>query len=135
MTLKEAIYTLLTGDSTVNTLTGGSIGGGGDPVEGPVSVVYHSISMNPDKHTMDGPDTLATRRFQINSFGLSEKSSTELSDAVRAVLDGFNGTVNTLAISYMSLRDEGDLDEFEPGNKPISRHGIRQDYEITYTRQ
>jgi hypothetical protein len=91
--------------------------------------------MDADRHTMDGPDTLATRRFQVNSYGLSELQALNLSDAVRGVLDGFSGTVNTLAISYMALVDEGDLDDFEPGNKAISRHGIRQDYSITYTRQ
>ena len=59
--------------------------------------------------------------------------SEQLSDAVRNALDGFAGTVNGVAISYIDLQDEGDLDEFEPGNKEISRHGVRQDYLVTYT--
>jgi len=48
-------------------------------------------------------------------------------------LDGYNGTVNGVSISYMALDDEGDLDDFEPGNKQSSRHGVRQDYIVTYT--
>jgi hypothetical protein len=134
-TLKQAIYAILVGDSTLEALVGDRITPGGDPVEGQTSVTYHAISMDADKHTMDGPDTLATRRMQVNSYGLSELSAVSVSTAVRKALDGFSGTVNGVPISYVSLRDEGDLDEFQPGNKPISRHGIRQDYEITYTRQ
>jgi hypothetical protein len=134
-TLKQAIYAILIGDSTLEGLVDDRITPGGDPAEGLTSVTYHAISMDADKHTMDGPDTLATRRFQINSYGLSELSAVGVATAVRKALDGFSGTVNGVPISYMALVDEGDLDEFEPGNKPISRHGIRQDYEITYTRQ
>jgi hypothetical protein len=135
MTLKQAIFQILTTNVGVDAIVDGRVTPGGDPVEGQTSVTYHAISMDADKHTMDGPDTLATRRFQVNSYGPDEKQATELSDAVRAALDGFSGTVSTLAISYMALVDDGDLDDFEPGNRAISRHGIRQDYSITYTRQ
>jgi hypothetical protein len=135
MTLKEAIYTILTTDAGVIALAGDRVTPGGDPVEGQTSVTYHAISMDANKHSMDGPDTLAVRRFQVNSYGLSELQAVSLSDAVRGAMDGFSGIVNTLEISYMALIDEGDLDEYEPGNKPISRHGIRQDYRIVYTRQ
>ena len=135
MTLKQAIYSLLTNDAGVTALAGDRITPGGDPVEGTTSVTYNAISMDADKHTMDGPDTLATRRFQVNSYATIESDATELSDAVRAALDGFSGTVSTLAISYMALIDDGDLDDFEAENRKISRHGIRQDYLITYTRQ
>jgi hypothetical protein len=133
-TLKHALYIIMTGDSTIEGLVAGRVTPGGDPVEGLTSITYHSISMDADKHTMDGPDTLAVRRFQVNSYGLSELQSLSVANAVRRALDGFSGTVDGVAISYMALVDEGDLDEYEPGNKPISRHGIRQDYRIIYTR-
>ena len=133
-TLKQAIYAILTGDDTVNTLLNGGVTPGGDPTEGTSSISYHAISMDGDKHTMDGPDTLAKRWIQINSYGASESDAVLLSDAVRGALDGYSGTVSSLAISYIALVDDGDLDEFEPGNRKISRHGIRQDYSIIYTR-
>jgi hypothetical protein len=133
-TLEQSLYIILTGDSTLEGLVAGRITPGGDPVKGPTSVVYYGISMDADKHSMDGPDTLATRRFQINSYGLSGLQAVGVANAVRKALDGFSGTVDGVAISYVSLRDEGDLDDYEPGNKTISRHGVRQDYEITYTR-
>jgi hypothetical protein len=135
MTLKQALYTIMIGDSPLQGLVDGRCTPGGDPVEGLTSVTYHAISMDADKHSMDGPDTLAIRRMQINSYGLSESSAVGVSNAVRRALDGFSGSVGGLPISYIALVDEGDLDEFEPGNKPISRHGIRQDYRIIYTRQ
>ena len=133
-TLKQAIYAILTGDDTVNTLLNGGVTPGGDPTEGTSSISYHAISMDGDKHTMDGPDTLAKRWIQVNSYGASESDATLLSDAVRGALDGYSGTVSSLAISYIALVDDGDLNEFEPGNRKISRHGIRQEYSIIYTR-
>jgi len=133
-TLKQAIYAILVGSDAVQALVDGGTTPGGDAVQGTSSIAYHAISMDGDKHTMDGPDDLAKRRIQINSYGKSESDATILSDAVRSTLDGYSGTIDSLAISYIALVDDGDLNEFEPGNKKISRHGIRQDYSVIYTR-
>jgi hypothetical protein len=131
-TLKSAIYTILMGDDDVQGIVDGRVGPGGDPMRGKASITYHIISTTPG-HTMDGPDTLATPTLQVNSYGSRDYTAENLSDAVRRALNGFNGTVNGVSISYIALNDEGDLDDFEPGNKRISRHGVRQDYLVTYT--
>jgi len=130
-TLKTAIYTILNGDSNVTAITG-TITPGGDPANTGASVTYHRISAVRD-HTMDGPDDLVTPTIQVNSYGTSDFKAELLSDAVRGALDGFSGTVNGVSISYMAMQDEGDIDDFEPTNKQASRHGVRQDYEVTYT--
>ena len=132
-TIENVIRTLLTGDTTVNTLTGGNISGGGDAVRSKTAVVFHKISNRPG-HTMDGPDDLYTCTMQVNSYAFTDAESQTLADAVRDVLNGYSGTSNTLNISYMALDNEGNLDDFEPGNQAVSRHGVRQDYLITYTR-
>jgi hypothetical protein len=131
-TLKSAIYSILMGDSSVQALVDGRVGPGGDPVEGKTSIVFHIISSVPG-HTMDGPDTLITPTLQVNSYGLRDYQAEEIADAVRGALNGFSGTVNGVSISYIALNDEGDLDDFEPGNRRVSRHGVRQDYLVTYT--
>ena len=131
-TLKTAIATILMGDSAVQAIVDGRVNPGGDPTRGQSFVNYHLISTVPG-HTMDGPDTLITPTLQVNSFGGRDFTAEQLSDAVRKALNGFSGTVNGVAISYIGLNDEGDLDDFEPGNKTISRHGVRQDYLVTYT--
>ena len=130
--LKTAIYTILMGDSAVQAIVDGRVGPGGDPMRGKSSVVYHIIS-SVTGHTMDGPDTLITPTLQVNSYGSRDFTAESLADAVRGALNGFSGTINGVSISYMALDDEGDLDDFEPGNKEISRHGVRQDYIVTYT--
>jgi hypothetical protein len=131
-TLKTAIAAILMGDSAVQAIVDGRVTPGGDPVRGKSSVTFHKISRISEPR-MEGPDTLANTTMQVNSFAARDFTAEQLSDAVRGALDGFSGTVNGVSISYISLQDESDLDDFEPGNKEISRHGVRQDYLITYT--
>jgi hypothetical protein len=131
-TLKTAIYAILMGDVTVQAIVDGRVNPGGDPTRGQSFVNYHRISRVSEPR-MEGPDSLAHTTIQVNSFGARDFLSEQLSDAVRNALDGFSGTVNGVAISYIDLNDEGDIDDFEPGNNKISRHGVRQDYLVTYT--
>jgi hypothetical protein len=131
-TLKTAIYTILMGDINVQSIVDGRVSPGGDPMRGKSSIVYHLIS-SITGHTMDGPDTLTSPTLQVNSYGSRDFIAEQLSDLVRTALDGFSGTVNGVSISYIALQDEGDLEDYEPENKEISRHGIRQDYLVTYT--
>jgi hypothetical protein len=130
-TLKSAIYTILFGDATVLALSGGRITPGGDPTRGASSVTYHRIT-RVGEATMDGPDTFVIPRMQINSYAKTDYLAEQLSDAVRKALNGFSGTVDGVAIQYIHLEDEGDLDDYEANNKAVSRHGVRQDYEISY---
>ena len=132
MTIKEAIYSILSGDAPLVALVGGRITPGGDPARGVAAVTYHMIS-SVRTHTMDGPDTLVTPTLQVNSYGASDLDAENVAEAVRAVLDGFSGTVGTVAISYIAMNDQGDIDDFEPTDKQVSRHGMRQDYLVTYT--
>jgi hypothetical protein len=131
-TIKTAIYSILMADVAVQTIVNGRVSPGGDPQRGQASIVYHRIS-SARGHTMDGPDTLATPTMAVDSYDSSDFKAEELSDAVRKALDGFSGTADGVAISYIALDDERDLDDFEPENERISRHGVRQDYLITYT--
>ncbi len=131
-TLKTAIYTILMGDSAVQAIVDGRVNPGGDPTKGQSFVNYHRISRISEPR-MEGPDSLAHATIQVNSYAARDFTAEQLSDAVRGALDGFSGTTNGVAISYIDLNDEGDIDDFEPGNKRVSRHGVRQDYLVTYT--
>jgi hypothetical protein len=119
-------------DDDVQGIVDGRCTPGGDPSRGESSVVYFQTTGIRD-HTMSGPDDLVTPTMQVNSYHISDLGAETLSDAVRRALDGFSGTVNGVSISYMALDDQGDLDDYEPENKKLSRHGIRQDYIVTYT--
>ena len=131
-TLKSAIRALLVGDAAVDAIVDGRVSGGGDPIRGQASVVYFRTNRGSEP-SFDGPDSLAHTIIQVNSYDSSDFKAETLSDAVRVALDGFNGTTSGVAISYIDLQDESDLDTFNPGNKRVSRHGVRQDYFITYT--
>ncbi len=131
-TIKTAVYAMLSGDATVLGLTGGRITPGGDPARGVASVTYHQIS-GIRGHTMDGPDTYVQPTMQVNSYGRTDLEAETLANAVADVLNGFSGTVDGVSISYMALDDQGDLDDFEPSDRQVSRHGVRQDYLMSYT--
>lgn len=131
-TIKTALYAILIGDSNVTSIVGARVFPGGDPVRGKSSVTYHEIS-SVREHTQSGPDTLLQPTFQVNSYGTSDLHTETLADYVADALNGFIGTVDGVSISYMALDDQGDLDEYQPNNKEQSRHGVRQDYRITYT--
>lgn len=131
-TLKTAIRAILMGDVAVQAIVDGRVTPGGDPIRGQSSVTYHRISRVSEPR-MEGPDTLAHTTIQVNSYGARDFTAEQLSDAVRDALNGFTGTVNDVSISYIDLQDESDLDEYLPENKESSRHGVRQDYLITYT--
>jgi hypothetical protein len=132
-TIKTAVYAILSGDSNLTALVGDRISPGGDPEDGEMSVVYYMISTSPT-HTQDGPDTFTTPTLQINSYGASDLEAENVANAVKAVIDGFSGSVDGVSISYIAMNDEGDLDDFEPENRKLSRHGVRQDYLTSYTR-
>ena len=123
---------MLAGDTTVNTLTGGRISGGGDPERDVPSVTFEIISSD-RPHTHSGPDDLVTPTVRVTSWARSDLNATTLANAVRDVLNGFSGTVGGLAISYMALVDQSDDDSFRSDDKILSRHGVRQDYLMTHT--
>jgi hypothetical protein len=131
-TIKTAVYAILMGDDDLQALVDGRVTPGGDPARGVNSVTYHQIS-GIREHTMDGPDTYVTPTMQVNSYGRTDLDANNVADAVRNALDGFSGTVDGVAISYFALDDQGDLDDFEPSDKQVSRHGVRQDYLMSYT--
>jgi len=131
-TIKLAIHAILSGASAVTDIVGTRIFPGGDPVRGVTAVAFYQITDN-RPHTHSGPDDLVNPIFQVNSYATSDLDAETLSDAVADALNGFSGTVSGVSISYMALTSQGDVDDFQPGNKALSRHGIRQDYLITFT--
>jgi hypothetical protein len=131
-TIKTAVYAILIGDDDVTALVGDRVTPGGDPARGNNAVTFHQISGIRD-HTMDGPDSYVTPTMQVNSFGKTDLEANNIADAVRKALNGFSGTVDGVSISYIALDDQGDLDDFEPGDRQVSRHGVRQDYLMSYT--
>lgn len=130
-TLKQAIYAILMGDSALQGLVDGRVTPGGDPQKGDTSVVFYQISSIPG-HSFDGPDTYINETLQVNSYGMRDYTAESVANAVRNALNGFSGTVNGVSIQYAALQDQGDIDDFEPGNRKVSRHGVRQDYLISY---
>jgi hypothetical protein len=131
-TIKSAIYAILTGDVNVTAIVNDRVIPGGDPARGVAAVTFHQISGIRD-HTMDGPDDYVTPTFQINSFDRTDAKAEILANTVADALNGFSGTVDGVSISYCALDDQGDLDDFEASDHQVSRHGVRQDYLISYT--
>ena len=94
-------------------------------------IIYHIISGAWDI-TMDGEMNLARSRFQFDQWAAEYKQARELSDAVRAALDGYSGTVGTVEIEAIRLLDEDDLFADLPDVEGLRRSGKRLDFEIWY---
>jgi hypothetical protein len=91
--IRKAIYALLNGDATVNSMSGGRIypvrlkQGVRDP-----SVVYHRVTGLFD-YQMNGPSGLVQNLIQIDSVAVGNDAATALANAVHDVLTGHRGQV------------------------------------------
>ena len=77
---------------------------------------------------LNGADSLAHPRIQINCWGASYSDAADLRDAVRAALVDYTGTVLGVVIQMISLEDDGDLFEPSVSSKEKRRFGRRLDF-------
>jgi len=100
--IRPALIALLSGDADVAVVVdwattranGGQRIFPGKLPQGTVrpSVVYNRVSGQGDHH-MEGPSGLTSTRFQVDSWAQTLDAAASLANLVKAVLDGFSGTV------------------------------------------
>ena len=77
-----------------------------------------------------GDTDLATRRIQVDSWAGTGESAASLGEEIRKSLDGFRGTVATVAIRGAFLVDEAQEYEVETG-----LHRLRQDFMVSHSEE
>ena len=93
------------------------IGGAGDVYPGRATqtakapfMVYHILAVDP-ADTKQAPSTVDTYRIQLNIYGEVLSDCDDLNAAIRAILDGYSGTVG--AVKVDSARYIGEVDLFD----------------------
>lgn len=108
MILEEGIYAHLTDDAGVAALVGTRI----YPLQVPQdvtlpAVAYQRIS-GPRDHAHDGPTGLVRARVQFSALGSTYLEAKTVTEALRAALDGFKGTMGTVEVQTVFLENERD---------------------------
>ena len=126
MTLETEIRTRLAADGTVS----GEVSTRLYPVKLPQDPTYPAITYNrvsaPRLHHLGGVAGRATVRLSYNSWAETYAGAQTLAAAVRASLDGFNGTLATIKC-VISLENESDLYE-----QDVEIYRILQDYFVSH---
>lgn len=116
------MVSILTADSGVNAITT-HVRPFADPQPtARPNLTYHRVStVRP--YSNDGPVGLATAHYQIDAWADTALVALQLADAVRAALDGFQGTAGGRRIDAIHVIDQQDGSEpVRPGEqKPVQR--------------
>lgn len=117
--VEDAIRTILLADGTVSGLVGTRIRPhAAHPSDDYPYIVYFRISTR-HIESFDGSAGLAGARIQVQCWDETFSTVQTLSNAIRAVLQGYSGTVGGDVIQGISILDE--LDDFEPPVKKTER--------------
>lgn len=110
--IEEALYTYLIAHAGLSALVGDRV----YPLVAPQDatyplVVYQRIS-GIRIHSHSGPSGLASPRFQFSAWGESFSDAKNVAEQVRLALDGYAGTMGSLAVGACLIATE--LDQYEP---------------------
>jgi len=130
--IETAIYSVLTGDDSVNALVAARV----YPQvmdEGAVlpAIVYHHLNTGRE-WVLDGPVNLTEPRFQVNCFAATYYQARDLANKVRLVLNGYSGTANGVKIWGIEIENEGDLLFESASATGLRRYGKRVDIRIHF---
>ena len=95
------------------------------------AIIYQRVSSMRADTIADVPD-LARARMQITSWSRTYAAAKTLGRAVQVALNYYIGVVAGVTIRSITLVDEGDMADIEPGADEYSYSGVRQDYEVWF---
>jgi len=82
--------------------------------------------------TLAGPMGVPTASIEYTVVGTTYASARTVADAIRAVLDGYNGTSENTTVRQTSLEDEADELAQLQGAELSDVFTIRQTYDVMY---
>ena len=130
--IEPGLWSALTDDATVSGLVASRVYPFVIP-EGVAmpAIVYQRVSTEFVQDINDA-SSLSAARAQITSWSETYLQAKTLSAAVRAVIENFTGTWNSLTVQAVDLEDESDIFEPAPSLQQRRRYGVRQDYSMWY---
>ncbi len=133
VTIEEALVEILLNDATVNSLVGNRIKPNYIPQNMAMPAVTYQEIDSPRDHTMDGPSGFVPARWQLNCWGTTYDSTSDVAEAIRQAYDGFSGTVGNVVIQAITDEGHSDMPNLNAGNDQLRRLGKRQDFNVYYT--
>lgn len=129
MTIETEIRTRLAADGTIAGLVGTRIYAVRLPQDPSYPAIIYSRVSGVRLHNLDGPAGRAMPRLSIDCWSETYVGAQALAAAVRASLDGFNGSLATLK-AVILIENEIDLFDADAGQEGAYR--IVQDYIVNH---
>lgn len=131
-TIEDAIFTLLSTESTISDIVGTRIYPLFAEQDEPLPhIIFQQISGNRD-HTYDGASGFTQSRYQFTCLATTYKGAKALFEAVRMFFDGFKGTVLGVEIQANLFSNEIDSLANLPGVDQVRRYGKILETEISF---
>jgi len=129
MSIRAAVYAILTGDTTVNNLVSGHVFRQVIPQQGGAAayvpaITFRVANTNRSK-TFCRTDGTVMRRVSVDAYAVTQTEAEDIAEAAGDALRDYRGTVEGLFIADISQSDEYDLEDIEPG-----LYRVHQEYEV-----
>jgi len=135
-TIYDALFDEMRDDAGVNAIVGSGSDAKVFPGIPPPDATAPFVSFRRISYiraeTLAGPTTLARPTFQIDCWGSNNESMVALSEAVRALFDGFRGSMgdDNVAVRRMYRVGSNDDPEEPPDGGPLDINRDRMNFEI-----
>lgn len=127
MTLEEGLYSHLVNDSGVAALVSTRVYPLLVPQDTTLPAIAYQRISGPRDHTHSGASGLALARMQVSCLGNSYGQAKQVSEAVRAALDGLRGSLGAVSADAVFLDNERD-----EWSTAFEEAVVQQDYLIWY---
>ncbi len=136
--LYKALNEEMLAESTITDIVGIGLDAGIYPGIPPPDATAPFISFRRISYqrieSLNGPTTLARATMQIDCWGSNNETMASLSEAVRALFDGFRGDMGTapplIPVRRMILDGQNDDPEEPPDGGPLDINRNRMDFDI-----
>ena len=113
MIIGDAIYSILSGDSTLSGLVGTKI----YPVKAPQRVTFpyivYSLSSTDPTDQKDGVSPVDDNTLEVDCYADSYRTAHTIALSIRAALDDYSGTVQGVKIRHLWFQNQSDGDFIE----------------------
>jgi hypothetical protein len=127
VTIEAGLNTHLLADSNVTDLVGARIYPLKVPQDADLPAIAYQKISGPRDETQSGPSGLVESRMQLTYQGTTYSEAKLVAEAVRGSIDGFSGTMGSVAVNACHLANE-----IDGWSVMFEKPTVRHDYLIWY---
>lgn len=136
--IEPALVGMMKADGSVSAIVGTKIFPNIVPHSASMPSITYQLIDSGYEYALDSTPShkinLVTCRYQVNCWAATYKAARQLADKVRALFDGYAGTVGGVPIRKIQIADESDISEPEE-LESLKRFGKRIDLMVWYHEQ